>query len=119
MDQRIISYLRPLRRRWGLTQKELAYLIGAKSAGVISRIEGLRRVPSSAAALACEIIFDTPPIELFPEHFLALHQGILDRVNNLYEELQGNPSKVIRAKLDFLEEVMARAHTRSSSQPTV
>jgi transcriptional regulator with XRE-family HTH domain len=108
-----------LRRRCGITQRELAYLIGAKSAGVISRIEGLKRVPSSAAAFACEIIFDTPPLDLFPEHFSALHQGILDRVNNLYEELQGNPSKVTRAKLDFLEEVMARAHARGSSQPTV
>ena len=119
MDQRIISYLRPLRRRWGLTQKELAFLIGAKSGGVISRIEGLKRVPSLAAALACEIVFDTPPLELFPEIFSTMQDGVLDRANDLYEELQGDPSRVTRAKLDFLEEMLARAHAHASSESIV
>src|SRR5262245_14199583 len=67
MDQRLISYVRPLRRRWGLTQRELAFLIGAKTHSAISQIEALKAYPPLAGAIACSIIFDTPTLELFPE----------------------------------------------------
>ena len=110
MDQRLISYLRPLRRRWGLTQRELAFLIGAKTHSAISQIEALKGYPSLAGAIACSIIFDTPPLELFPELHVKMHDKVLSRADELYQQLQGNPSRVTRAKLDFLEEVLARAH---------
>ena len=42
MAERLKTYLRPLRRRWGLTQRELAFLIGIKNGTVISRIEGFK-----------------------------------------------------------------------------
>jgi hypothetical protein len=66
MTQRLETYLRPLRRRFGLTQRELAFLIGAKDAGVIGRIEGMHRAPSLLWMCACAIIFDAAPVELFP-----------------------------------------------------
>jgi transcriptional regulator with XRE-family HTH domain len=110
MDQRLISYLRPLRRRWGLTQRELALLIGAKTHSAISQIEALKGYPSLAGAVACSIIFDTPQLELFPELYAKVHRAVLSRADELYQELQGNTSRVTRAKLDFLEEVLARVH---------
>jgi len=66
--------------------------------------------PSLAEAIACSIIFDTPPIELFPELYAKVYEFVLSQAKELYEELQGNPSRVTRAKLDFLEEVLARTH---------
>jgi len=45
MTTRLISYLRPLRRRWGLTQRDLAFLIGGSGAA-ISRLDQLKRTPS-------------------------------------------------------------------------
>ena len=110
MDQRLISYLRPLRRRWGLTQRELAFLIDAKTHSAISQIEALKKYPSLAGAIACSIIFDTPSLELFPELYANVYAVVLDRADELYQNLQGNASRVTRAKLDFLEEVLARTH---------
>ena len=110
MDQRTISYLRPLRRRWGLTQAEFATLIGTRTHVAVSRIESLKIYPSLAEAIACSIIFDTPPIELFPELYAKVYEFVLSQAKELYEELQGNPSRVTRAKLDFLEEVRGRTH---------
>jgi len=110
MDQRLISYLRPLRRRWGLTQRELAFLIGAKTHSAIWQIEALKGYPSLAGAIACSIIFDTPSLELFPELHAKVYAAVLDRADELYQDLQGNAARVTRAKLDFLEEVLARAH---------
>ena len=110
MDQRFISYLRPLRRRWGLTQAEFAFLIGTRTHVAISRIESLKAYPSLAEAIACSIVFDTPPLELFPELYAIVYKFVLSQAEELYQKLQGDPSKVTRAKLDFLEEVLTRAH---------
>ena len=110
MDQRFISYLRPLRRRWGLTQAEVAFLIGSKTHAAISRIESLKTYPSLAEAIACSIVFDTPQLELFPELYGRVYEFVLAHAEELYQKLQGNPSRVTRAKLDFLEEVLARTH---------
>src|SRR5262249_54020367 len=73
MDQRHKSYLRPLRRRWGLTQDELAFLIGVKSRSVISRLEGAEREPSLRAVLICAIVFNATPIEVFPGLLNEMH----------------------------------------------
>lgn len=110
MDQRLISYLRPLRRRWGLTQAELAFLIGTRTHVAISRIEALKAYPSLAEAIACTIVFDTPQIELFPELYAKVYAFVLSQSEELYQKLQGDPSRVTRAKLDFLEEVLSRSH---------
>jgi len=108
MDHRLKSYARPLRRRWALTQRELAFLVGVKSSTAISRIEGLKRIPSLAAAVAYAVIFDLGPLDLFPSYVVEIQQAVRSRVNELYEQLQGDPSKGTRVKLDFLETVLAR-----------
>jgi DNA-binding XRE family transcriptional regulator len=113
MDPRIKTYVRPLRRRWALTQRELAFLVGAKSGAVVSRIEGLKRPPSLPVTLACALVFGTAPLELFPDLHSQIHNDVLRRVNELYDELQGNPSKETRIKLDFLETVLARLEGHS------
>jgi transcriptional regulator with XRE-family HTH domain len=108
MDRRLTTYLRPLRRRHGFTQRELAFLIGGNSGTVVSRIEGEKRTPSLAATIALAILFDAAPLDVFPGLFSEVHEGVLYRVNELYEKLQGNPSRTTRVKLDFLETVLAR-----------
>ena len=108
MAQRLKTYLRPFRRRWGLTQQELAFLIGVRNGTVISRIEGSKKAPRLEWAVACAVVFDTRAIELFPGLFSEVRGDVLRRATELYEELQGNPSKTTRLKLDFLETVLAR-----------
>ena len=66
MVQHFQSYLRPLRRRWGFTQGELAFLIGYQTGKSISRIEALKQTPTLNAALSCAVIFNTAPVKLFP-----------------------------------------------------
>jgi len=109
MDHRIKTYVRPVRRRWGLTQKELAFIIGVKSGTVVSRIEGDKRTPNLAAVLACALVFGVAPVELFPVLVSQIHKDVRRRVNELYEELQGNPGELTRKKLDFFEAVLARS----------
>src|SRR6266481_1026158 len=115
MAERLKTYLRPLRRRWGLTQRELAFLIGVKNGAAISRIEGLKKAPRLEWAVACAVVFDTRALELFPGLFSRVYEDVLGRSTQLYEELQGDPSKTTRLKLDFLETVLARLEKRRAT----
>jgi transcriptional regulator with XRE-family HTH domain len=119
MDHRRISYVRPLRRRWGLTQSELAFLIGTKTSTMVSRIEAVKTYPSLAQAIAFSIVFDTPLLELFPEMFGKAHDFVLKQAESLYDELQGTSAKGTSAKLDFLEEVLSRAHPHVRDIPPI
>ena len=71
-------------------------------------MEALKQTPTLNAALSCAVIFNTAPVKLFPSALYEAEQLVLDRANELYEELQGNPSKATRIKLDFLEVLIAR-----------
>ncbi len=108
MERLFKSYLRAFRRSRGLTQKELAFLIGAKSSTTVSRLEQLQRLPSLAAAFACRVIFDRTEVEIFPGLFSEVKEAVQARANELYQELQGDPSVATRVKLDFLESILDR-----------
>jgi hypothetical protein len=60
------------------------------------------------------MVFGTRARELFPELFSEINEALLHRATELYEHLQGNPSKTIRTKLDFLEQVIARLEKERS-----
>jgi transcriptional regulator with XRE-family HTH domain len=112
MKKKLDCYLRSYRRRWGPTQDELAILLGWKTGAVISRLERYGRQPSLEAAYALEVIFGTAPIELFPGLHAKVKKIVIARVSDLYDELQGNSSKITRLKLDFFEQVFERAQPR-------
>lgn len=65
-QKRIESHIRTHRKKSGLTQLELAKLIGDKNAGRVSRHERGLTVPMLAAALSYETIFQVPVTDLFP-----------------------------------------------------
>jgi hypothetical protein len=115
MVQRFQSYLRPFRRHWGFTQGELAFLIGYQTGKSISRIEALEQTPTFNAALSCAVIFNTAPVKLFPGALSDAEQLVFARANELYNELQGDPSKTTRIKLDFLEVLPARLESKRSA----
>lgn len=110
--KRLECYIRPYRRRWGLTQKELTYLLGSKSGTRVSRLERQERQPSLATAFACQAIFGIAPIEMFPGLFAEVEEGVMRRAYDLHERLQGDPSKATRTKLDLLEDLRKRAQRR-------
>ncbi len=116
MKKKLSCYLRSNRRRWGLTQKELAVLLGTKTGGAISRIESGDRLPTFTTALACQVLFDLAPCDIFPGAFTRIEEDAITRAYDLYERLQGTPSTLNRIKLDFLEQAISRATARLKNQ---
>src|SRR3977135_1365916 len=105
MNKQLKNFVRPFRRRSGLTQREFAFLVGGAS---VSRIERFKQVPNLLAMHACSLLFGVQAGDLFPHPLGQVHQTLKSRTIELYEQLQGNPSKETRIKLDFLEGVLAR-----------
>jgi len=65
MPHRLPNYLRAHRKRAGLSQKDVAFLLGCRVGAKVSRYERFAREPTLRAAIACEIIFHAPVRELF------------------------------------------------------
>jgi transcriptional regulator with XRE-family HTH domain len=63
--QKLENYLRTYRRRAGLSQDEMAFLLGARSGTMASRYDRFKRMPGLETALAYEAIFGIPTRELF------------------------------------------------------
>ncbi|MBI2720150.1 MAG: helix-turn-helix transcriptional regulator [Rhizobiales bacterium] len=103
---RLATYLKTLRRQHGLTQKELAFLCGMDGGTQMSRYERCVRDPSLAAFIALTIVFSTTPAELFPGLHSEISRMVLERAEELYVQLQGNPKSVTPVKLDFLEHLI-------------
>ncbi len=108
MSRRLESYFKTFRLRSGLSQKELAFLIACKSDTYVSRIERGKRHPTLEATLAYMIMFDMPPPDVIPAVWEELEAGILARAVQLYQELEGQPSRANLAKLDTLNQILSR-----------
>jgi DNA-binding XRE family transcriptional regulator len=110
--RRPVNYLRSYRLRWGLSQKELGYLLGWDRPDIISRIEGKQRAPTLLLAMACYILFDTSAAEIFPDILAGIELLVMARVQEMYETIQGDPSRRTKKKIELLEDAIARADQR-------
>jgi transcriptional regulator with XRE-family HTH domain len=107
-----VNYLRSYRLRWGLSQGELANLLGWRGAEVVSRIEKKQRPPTLKLVIACFILFGAPAAELFPDISASIDTNVMARVWEMYEKIQGDPSRKTKMKIELLEGAIRRAEQR-------
>ncbi len=115
--KRPINYLRSYRLRWGLSQRQLAYLLGWPTSEIISRVEKKHRAPTHKLVIACFILFGTPAAELFPEITAGIETVVLARVWDFYEQIQGDPSRKTKKQIQLLEDAIKRAEGRRQQHP--
>lgn len=77
------NYLRSNRKRLALSQGEVAFLLGQKSSGQVSRYEQFEHVPSLETALAYEAIFKSPLSEIFGGLYQKAEQDVAERARVL------------------------------------
>ena len=117
MKRKAYAYVRSHRRRWGLTQRELALLVGLETATAISRIEKSKRPPTAATVIACGIVFSLPPDELFPSLHEEIEQAVLASATALREQLLGQPDELSVRKCVLLDQILLRIITRNQPPP--
>lgn len=109
MAHKVTTYLRTFRRRSGLTQGELAFLLGAHSGAKVSRYERLSRRPNFRTALGLQTVFGVPADQLVPGICAEVDRNIIRRVRLLSRQLERHSDSArTKRKLRFLLSVMAR-----------
>lgn len=90
MSSKLTHYLRTYRKRSGLSQQEVAFLLGCRSGAKVSRYERFVREPSLRAAMACEVIFHAKLKELFAGIYEQAERNVAKRARMLVRRLAGH-----------------------------
>lgn len=106
------SYLRTHRKRSGLTQRELAKLLGYASKSLVSRHETASGIPTLDIALAYEAIFRVPISQIFPELYRSIEASVETRLAAMEADLRqkGGKGRSARLTAQKLEWAWARKH---------
>lgn len=81
------NYLRSHRKRTGLSQDDVAFLLGCQSGTKVSRYERFVRQPSLETVFACEVIFGVPARELFAGIFQKVERRTKQQAGRLVRRL--------------------------------
>lgn len=87
MPDRSNVQFRALRRAAGLTQEDIAVLLGLKGSSLVSRYEKAVRSPDLSTAFACERILGAPASALFAPLYADAARVVAARANMLLSSL--------------------------------
>ena len=87
------TYLRFIRRKSGLSQRQLAQILGSVTASQISRHERSVTSPSLLAAFGYQVVFRQPASDIFPGFYHAVESGVEERLRELESELSKSVAK--------------------------
>ena len=100
------NYLRANRKRLGLSQDEVAFLLGTQSGAKVCRYERFVREPSLATALAFEAIFKRPASELFGGLYQEIEKQVAERAKALsYRTSYQKPTRQNAHKLQAFRNI--------------
>jgi len=119
MAPRIMSYLRTHRKKGGLTQDEMAFLLGYQSGTKISRFERLARHPNLETAIACQVVFGVPAHKLFPGLFAEVERTVIERARLLSGKLEAQSARGRTGARHKLAILKAITREKSESPPNV
>ncbi len=102
------NYLRANRKRLGLSQDDVAFLLGTQSGAKVCRYERLVREPSLQTAFAFEAIFQKPARELFGGLYQRIEQEVAARAKALtFKTDLRNPDRQTAHKRQALIDIAA------------
>jgi transcriptional regulator with XRE-family HTH domain len=81
------NYLRTYRKRAGLSQDEVAFLLGCHTAAHVSRYEHFHRTPSLRTVLAYQVIFHALLRDLFGGEYQKVERAVSQRARTLAAKL--------------------------------
>ena len=97
MPHKLIHYLRNARRETGLTQADMAALLGAPWKSKVSRYERRAALPPLQTVLAYQAVTQKPVSELFAGMYDSVAHDVKGRARDLLAR-SGEPNTALRAK---------------------
>ncbi len=104
-----LCYLRTHRRKWGLSQKDLARLIGTIGCAQLSRYENSKRAPKIEVALACQVIFGVIPSIMFLDTYASVEEEVMRNMARMDEALSNTTSLTGLRKRELFSLALGRA----------
>ena len=106
MSHKLENYLRTYRKRSGLSQDEVAFLLGCQKGTKVFRYERFVRKPSLESLFAYEVVFGTPARELFADAYQKVEKRISNRAQLLTRKLnRATPDRMATRKLQILKAI--------------
>lgn len=99
------NYIEMYRRRHGLSQEELAWLILVEQRGSVAQLERSLRQPNLRNLLALEIVLGVGIQELFAGQAERVREHVTSCSGELLESLDDTPTEENMAKLEFLSQL--------------
>jgi transcriptional regulator with XRE-family HTH domain len=111
--KKLPHYLGMYRKRSGLSQDELGYLLGSNDGSKICRYEKRHRFPSLDTSFAYGVVFGIGPGELFAGRYEHVETNVLERIQSMYTKFQAHPrTPLTKKKMAFLADALARHSNR-------
>jgi transcriptional regulator with XRE-family HTH domain len=102
------NYIRVHRKRLGLSQNEVAFLLGWRNASHPYRYEHFSRMPTLRTALALAVIFRVPVQELFSGEYQEVEKAVCRQSQRLKVRLTTeNPDPPTARKLAVVNMILS------------
>jgi len=108
--RKLTHYLRQERRRAGLSQEDIACLLGARARQHVYRYEAARCLPPLRAALCYEAIFRKPVSELFAGTFHHIRWQVARRAKARRKHIGIRPQTARNTRRDWSLQAIVEAH---------
>lgn len=105
------NYLAAHRKRWALTKKELAHLIGFQSHNAVTRCETSLGEPATRFLLGCEVVFGLSPRVIFPTLYTRVEDLVMGRAALLDEAIRERADADAERKRELLMIMVERAQS--------
>jgi transcriptional regulator with XRE-family HTH domain len=107
-SSKLANYLRTHRRRLGLSQADVSFLLGGRDRNKACRYEKSVHKPSLETALAYEAIFQRPASELFGGLYQKIEADVAARAKMLASSEDHRPSPKTSRKRQIFTNMAAR-----------
>ena len=112
MSHKLENYLRTYRKQSGLSQDEVAYLLGCQNGTKVSRYERFARKPSLETLFAYEVVFGAPARELFAGAYQKVEKKMSKRAQLLARKIsRATPNSMATRKLQILKAITSGSGT--------
>ena len=108
MSPLLPNYLRTLRMRWGLSQRELATVLGI-SESALSLCETQERKPTVNLLIGTEVIFGQSARDAFPALYAYTERNIMRRAAAFSTRLEHESNDIAKLKQQLLTEMIDRS----------
>lgn len=108
MPSLLPNYLRTHRLKWGLTQPELAHLLGITESA-LSKFESQALAPTKTLLLGVQVIFGEDPRRAFPALYAQSERMIMKRAAAWSIRLEERDDPASKRKRELLSQMIGRA----------